>query len=141
MEITRDLASNVSFTGQSFVPAARTATANGTGVDLRDYKAEALVIRFGAITGTTPTMTIRWEESDDDSTYTAVAAADLDGGLVPAGLDATAANTVIKRGYLGTKRYVRAAITAIAGTSPVYNVQASVERSGANVNPVSLIGG
>jgi hypothetical protein len=79
-----------------------------------------IVAQFGAISGTTPSATLLVEESDDNSTYTSVAAADLIGGLAPAAIDATYANTVVKRGYRGTKRYVRARISAMSGTSPSY---------------------
>lgn len=81
-----------------------------------------LVAQFGAITGTTPSATLLVEESVDNSTYTSVAAADLIGGLAPTAVDATFANTVVKRGYRGTQRYVRMRVSAMTGTTPSYTV-------------------
>src|SRR4051812_5540596 len=89
---------------QSLAPAARTTTASGTGVDLQDFDAAMVVFHPGAITDGTHAPSV--EESDDDSTYTAVAAGDLHGTLAN-----LAANTVQRVGYLGTKRYIRAKIT------------------------------
>lgn len=74
----------------------------------------------GAVTGTTPTVTPLIEESDDNSTYTTVAAADLIGGSPPATFDSTYANSVVRRGYRGTKRYVRARYSAASGTTPSF---------------------
>jgi hypothetical protein len=73
------------------------------------------------VTGTTPTLTPLIEESDDNSTYTTVAAADLIGGAPPV-FDSTYANSVVKRGYRGTKRYVRARYSAVSGTSPSFTM-------------------
>lgn len=121
---------------QSLAPAARTATVNGTGVDIRDYDSATLVLDLGTFAGTTPTATFRWEESDDNVTFTAIAAADLLGGLI-AGIDTTNDEQVYKRGYLGLKRYIRGAITAIAGTGPSLPCAAQVVRGNAHQKPVA----
>lgn len=80
------------------------------------------VFQFGAITGTTPSATLLIEESSDNATYTSVAAGDLIGGLAPTAVDATYANTIVKRGYRGTLRYVRARVSAMTGTTPSYAI-------------------
>ena len=80
------------------------------------------VAEFGAITGTSLAGILLIEESDDNSTYTSVAAADLIGGLAPTTIDATYANSAVKRGYRGTKRYVRARFSALPGSTPSYAV-------------------
>ncbi|WP_373295092.1 hypothetical protein, partial [Streptomyces fuscichromogenes] len=74
-----DLKSHVNV-AQSLVPASRTTTATGTGVDLAGFDAAAVVLDLGAAGGTTPSFTFEIQESNDNSTFTAVAAADLDGG-------------------------------------------------------------
>lgn len=126
---SRDLYNQIAPT-HSLLPAARTATANGTGVDTAGYEAVVVLIELGTFAGTTPTATIQIQESSDDSTYTAVAAGDLQGGALPA-IDTTTDEQVIERGYLGTKRYLRAAITAIGGTGPSLPCSAVVVRGSA----------
>ena len=105
----RDLKNNLS-EATSLAPAARTATANGTGVDLRGYDSAQVLFVVGAITDGTHTPKV--QESDDDSTYTDVAAADQDGTLAN-----IAANTNQVVGYKGTKRYLRAVSTVSGATT------------------------
>lgn len=125
------MASQDLYTAQSAInslrAAARTATANGTAADLKGYEAALVVIDLGTFAGTTPTATLQVQESDDNSTYTVVAAADLQGGAL-AGIDTTNDEQLHVRGYLGTKRYLRVAITAIAGTTPSLPCSASIVR-------------
>lgn len=104
---TRDLKSAVTVT-QSLAPAARTASANGTGVDLRGYDSAVVIFDLGLYTGGEFTFSI--EESDDDSTYTTVASADRQGSLPTLG-STNDDNRVVRVGYAGTKRYIRAVCT------------------------------
>lgn len=128
-----DLVNNVDIV-ESLAPASRTAAVNGTGVDLRDFNSATVVIEAGAAGGTTPSFTFEVQESNDDTTYTAVADADLMGDAEPV---ITAAGAPTKIGYRGTKRYLRAAITAATGTGPTLLCAASVIRSHANLAPVA----
>lgn len=94
----------------TLAPAAQTATATGTAVDLANYDAAAVVITTGAVANNA--FSIEIQESDTSgSGYTAVATADLD-GTEPATLTAS---TVTVIGYHGIKRYIRAVATD-AGT-------------------------
>lgn len=93
----------------SLAPAARTVSANGTGVDLQGFESAMAVFYAGVVTDGTHTPTI--EESDDNSTFTAVAAKYQQGTLA-----VLAANVPQRVGYIGLKRYIRAVITA-AGTT------------------------
>lgn len=94
----------------SLAPAARTASANGSGVDLANYDSAMVVFVVGTITDGTHTPIV--QESDDNVTYTAVAAADLNGTL------ANLASNVNQRiGYNGTRRFVRAASTVAGATT------------------------
>ncbi|MEW2635257.1 hypothetical protein AB0903_27335 [Streptomyces sp. NPDC048389] len=118
---------------QSLAPASRTAAVDGTGVDLAGFDAAMVVIDAGASGGTTPSFTFEVEDSDDDSTYAAVAAADLDGTEpVITGANDEAVYTL---GYHGIKRYLRVAITAVSGTSPTLLCSASVVRGKGRVKP------
>jgi hypothetical protein len=127
---TKDLHNNVHFIPVIYPVAVTAAKAADQAVDLSIGAAagastnlagpvESCEFAFsvGAVTGTSPTLTPLIEESDDNSTYTTVAAADLLGGSPPV-FDSTYANSVVKRGYRGTKRYVRARYSAVSGTSP-----------------------
>lgn len=105
----KDLKSNIDVV-QSLVPAARTASANGTGVDLKGYMGAVVVFAPGAITDGTHTPKL--QESDDNATFSDVAADDQLGTLA-----ALAANTVQRVGYRGAKRYVRAVVTVAGATT------------------------
>lgn len=111
----------------SLAPAARTASANGTGVDLQNFQQAAVLFICGIRTDGTHTPTV--EESDDNSSFAAVAAADLNGTLV-----AMTSTTTQEVGYLGSKRYIRAVITA-SGTTTGALTCAHVVRAGARTLP------
>lgn len=106
------MANNVSL-AQSLAPAIRTASANGTGVDLQGYEGALIVINTGTITDGTHAIDI--QESDDNSTFTSVAAADLIG--TEPSIGAADDNKDYKIGYIGAKRYIRVAVTVSGATS------------------------
>lgn len=113
---------------QTLVPAARTATATGSAVDLAGFDAAAVVVSVGAVTD--GSFSIEVQESDaSGSGYTAVANADLD-GTEPATLTA---NTVTVLGYHGIKRYIRAVATDAGPGDAVFEV--FVIRSAGRVKP------
>lgn len=113
----------------SLAPAARTATANGTGVDLANFASANVVFSVGTITDGTHTPSV--QESDDNSTFTAVAAADLIGTLAN-----LASNTNQRVGYRGTKRYVRA-VSTVAGATTGGVYAGVVVRGDARKQPVA----
>ncbi len=89
--------------------AVYTSDQNGTGVDIRGYDAVTACFGFGA-TGDTLSGSVKvlpvLQESDDNSTFTDVAAADMVGTLTV--VDDNAEDSVIQRvGYIGSKRYIR----------------------------------
>jgi hypothetical protein len=89
-------------------------TTNGTGIDTTDYESVTFAYQSHTLTDGTYTPLIR--ESDDNSTYTDVADADLTVTEASVAFAATADNTVKKIGYTGTKKYVRASVVS-TGTS------------------------
>lgn len=105
----RDLKSNI-LAQPSLNPAAEIdATATGTGVDLRGYDSATALVHIGTVTGTwTPSL----EESDDDSTYSAVDAADLIGEFEA--VTTANDNAVQEVGYRGNARYIRVVLTETA---------------------------
>ena len=106
------------------VPLLRTATVNGTGVDLANCGTATVSFFAGAITDGTFTPSV--EESDaSGSGYTAVAAGDLTNTL--SALSASSIQTV---GYIGRKRYIRPVITASGSPATGGNVGAIVTKTG-----------
>lgn len=105
----RDLKNNLQNV-TSLAPAARNASANGTGVDLQGFDAAMISFVVGAITDGTHVPSI--EESSDNSVFSAVAAADLIGTL-----GNLAASTNQSVGYRGGKRYIRAVSTVSGATT------------------------
>lgn len=123
----RQLSSRISVV-QSLVPAARTANATGTGVDLAGYHTAAIYVVAGTITDGTHTPVV--QESNDNVTFTDVAADKLQGALV-----AITSNSVQEVGYIGSKRYIRVNATVTgATTGGVY--AAFVVRGRASSRPV-----
>ena len=96
---------------QHIIPGNHQATVtgnNGSGVDLAGYESASVLINVGA--RTTGTFVFTLEESDDDSTYAAMAAADVNGSL-PTVSSAGTASQVYQVGLKRAKRYVRAVAT------------------------------
>lgn len=118
----RDIKSNIKAVN-SLYPQSLTAAANGTGVDLAGFQSAAVVFHAGATGGTTPSFTFAVQESDDNSTFTDVAAAQLQ-GTAPVVTTTNSGMTVV--GYLGSKRYIRAIAKTVSGTSPTLLASASV---------------
>jgi hypothetical protein len=118
----RDLKSNIKRVS-SLAPQSVTAAVNGAGVDLTGFHSAVVSFNCGAIGGTTPSYTFEVQESDDNTTFTAAADADLR-GVEPV---VTANNAgIFSVGYIGRKRYVRAVAKTVAGTSPTLLCEASI---------------
>jgi hypothetical protein len=113
----------------SLAPAARTATANGSGIDLASFASATVAFSVGTITDGTHTPKV--QESDDNSTFTDVTAADLIGALA-----ALASNVNQRVGYRGTKRYIRA-VTTVAGATTGGVYAGVVIRGDARKQPVA----
>jgi len=128
---TRDLKNNIDPVA-SLDPAVRpTGTYNGTGIDLMGYQSALMMVQFGAYTNGTHTPGL--EHSDDNSSYSAVTAADLDGSFTA--INAAAPGTVQKVGYRGSKRYVRATMVVTSGATGAAS-SASIIRGRPNSAPV-----
>lgn len=106
----------------TLAPAARIAAATGVAIDRTrnsGYAALTLMVTPGAWTDGTHAFII--EESDDNSTWNTVAAADLIGGTAGAFANITSAPTAIYQriDYIGRLRYVRVRSTATSATTGV----------------------
>ncbi|MCO6178821.1 hypothetical protein [Ciceribacter sp. RN22] len=109
----RDIAHNIAAV-QAIAPDVLAATTMGAALDLLGYGSAAFVVNTGAIVGAGD-FTAKVQESD---TTTSGDFTDVDAGLLHGALPASlAANSVVKVGYRGFKRYVRLVITQNSGTS------------------------
>jgi hypothetical protein len=102
---------------------ARTADANGASVDLKDYHGCHIIVDVDAFTDGSVAISV--EESSDNSTFTAVAAADLEFDVIN-GLAATGIITIdgaadddqaYHMAYIGSKRYIRLVVDETGTTS------------------------
>lgn len=97
-------------------------------VDATGFNSVTYFVTTGTVTdaGTVDGITFEVQESDDDSTYTAVADADLIG--LESGLsivsDAADNQVVGKIGYAGAKRYTKLVATGTTGTNAVVSAYA-----------------
>lgn len=109
----RDIVHNIGAV-QALAPAVLAATTTGAALDLNGFESAALVINTGAIVGSGD-FTAKLQESDTTTSgdFTDVAASALQGSF-PASL---AADSVVKVGYAGFKRYLRVVVTKNSGTS------------------------
>lgn len=130
----QDLHSNIGFS-QSLRPQAVIAAVNGLSVDLQGFDGAEFEINLGTFTGTTPTATLKLQESVDGTTFTDIAVADLLGGALPV-IDTTNDEGIIKRGYFNNKRYVRGIVSAVTGTTPSLPMSISVIKGHARKYPI-----
>lgn len=109
----RDFASNIGPV-QAVAPQVLTANSTSSAIDLNGFAGAALIVNTGAIAGSGD-FTAKLQESDTTTSgdFTDVAAAHLV-GTFPASLEA---DSVVKVGYIGHKRYLRAVVTRNSGTS------------------------
>lgn len=98
--------------------ARRTSTLTGTGIDVLDYEGVGLVVlNASAGTGTSPTLDVKLQHSDDNSTF-----ADVTGAVFTQVTDVagTAGVRVLKINVPDLKRYLRV-VGTIAGTTPSFD--------------------
>lgn len=111
----------------SLGPAARTATVNGTGVDLATFEGAGVLIVSGTVTDGVHTPSL--QESTDNTTFTNVAAGDMDGTFA-----VLASGVNQKVGYVGAKRYLRVVMTITGATTGAVST-ALIVRGGSHVTP------
>lgn len=109
----RDMKNNVG-ASVTLAPATRTTDATGTGVDRTGYESVTLLVQVGLLT--MGEYSFPFKESDDDITYTTIAAADLIGDAIVIN-DASDDEKVYRLGYKGKKKYVRGDL-AVTAQSP-----------------------
>lgn len=93
--------------------AARTTTANGTGVDLANCRGgAAIVLDSAAGTGTTPTLDVKLQTSPDNSTW-------ADAGVAFTQVINAASQQIAAIDVTKLQRYVRT-VSTITGTTPSF---------------------
>lgn len=99
-------------------PARKTASENGSAIDLRDYVGDVKVIlSTSAGGGTTPTLDVKLQESD----ATGSGFTDISGAAFTQVTDAADSTEAIVISADSNKRYLRAVVT-IDGTSPTFDM-------------------
>lgn len=113
MTALQDIAGQLTVT--NILPtAARTATANGTGVDAQALRGRGLVILDSAAgTGTSPTLDLKLQDSADNSSF-----ADITGATFTQVINAASRQTLLVN-LDGARRYLRA-VSTIGGTTPSF---------------------
>ena len=117
----QDLKNNLDYV-KSLSPIVQAADADTTGVDLQGFESAMVIVNTG-IEGDTLSGSVKFdfilEESDDNSTYTAVTSStsvtetSVDSSGIFLTLDANGETPQIKQiGYIGGKRYIRCKIDA-----------------------------
>lgn len=115
----KDLYNNIT-TSQVATPAVATADVTSSAIDISGYGSLAVLFNIGA-SGDTLSGSVYWtlkltECDTSGGTYTDVAAADTHNGVATVVIDDNAEDaTVVKFGYKGSKRYVKA-VAAKTGT-------------------------
>ena len=104
----------------AFPPKA--AVADGTAqvsaiLDRLGYDSVTLLLLTGTLTDADATWSVLLEESDDGTTFTAVADDDLIGTEALAGFTFAADDACRKLGYRGTKRYLRATVDDVTANT------------------------
>ena len=107
----RDLYHNLAVT-QVLKPATVTTDQTSSAIDMQGFSSLAVLFAIGQ-SGDTLSGSVYWtfklQHSDDNSTYTDVAVSDLHNSSATVVVDAAAEDeTVLKFGYNGNKRYVKA---------------------------------
>lgn len=109
----RDIAPNLGII-QAVAPQVLAATDTSAAIDLIGFNSAALVINTGAIAGAGDfTATLQESDTTTPGDFADVAAAHLVGAF-PSSLEA---DSVVKVGYIGHKRYIRTVLTKNSGTS------------------------
>lgn len=103
------------------VPAAITATGNSAAtVDCLGFDRALIVLQVGTVSGTTPTLNVKLQDSADNSTFADVASATF------AQITATQTAPVLMDVDLTKRnRYIQL-VNTVAGTTPSFQIQETV---------------
>lgn len=117
----------------TLLPAVRTSTTSGATVDRLGFTRAMFIAHIGTVTD--GTFAFDPEESDDGSTWSNIAAADLSTAFVNA--TSSADDTVQRVSYLGEKRYLRCNVTVTGSPSTGGPIGVTVLKAGPRQAPTS----
>lgn len=133
-------------------PVAQTAGAvNGAAADRipgagQQFDSGLMIVSLGAVSGAPSSFTVtnKIQESDDNSTWSDVAWADIlpDGDSAPSAMDTASTEQVVRLAKLRNReRYLRVVSTAafVSGTSPAVVHYSSLVLTGPNKLPVTVV--
>jgi hypothetical protein len=104
--------------GNSLRPQTATATVNGVGIDLQNTDGQCgALLNVGAVSGTAPTLDVKVQESNDNSTFVDVVGATF--------TQVTASNRGQCITFKRSRRFCRL-VGTIAGTSPSFALAGQV---------------
>lgn len=102
-------------------PADRSATSNGSAVDILSYEGQAAaILQSSAGSGTNPTLDVKLQDSADGSTGWA----DIAGAAFAQVTNASPSAQIVKFSASNARRFVRVVAT-IGGTTPSFTCAAS----------------
>lgn len=103
---------------QVLAPARKTASENGTGIDIQEYVGDiTAILSSSAGGGTTPTLNAKLQESDTlGGAYT-----DITGAAFTQVTSASASTQSLTIDANSAKRFIRG-VTTIAGTTPTFDM-------------------
>lgn len=105
---------NTVVAGASIRPSAVTSDTNGSGLDFANGEISTnAILEVGAVSGTTPTLDVKLQESTDNSSWSDISGATF--------TQVTAANQRQAIRCLRSKRYVRA-VADVGGTTPSFTM-------------------
>lgn len=128
--MSRDIDKDLSV-ATTLSPNIVTSTTSGTAVDLAGFTKAMFVAQIGTIAN--GTYAFDPEESDNNSTWSNVAAGDLSGSFTNA--TSSADDTIQEVGYLGSKRYIRCNVTVTGSPADGGPIGITVIRGGARTLP------
>ncbi|MDX1974463.1 MAG: hypothetical protein SFT92_02180 [Rickettsiales bacterium] len=110
----RDLYHNIAVS-QPLNPVVSSTTKTSSAIDLQGFESAVVLFSVG-LSGDTLSGSVYWtlklQHSDDNSTYTDIAASDNSAGVATVVIDAAAEDEVaVVFGYVGSKRYLKALAT------------------------------
>lgn len=136
----RDLYHNLLVT-QPVNPSVATTTQTSGAIDLQGYGSASVVFSLGQ-SGDTLSGSLYWtlklQHSDDDSSYTNVAAADVIDGITSIVVDDAAEDErSYSMGYIGNKQYIKAVATPTGSHSNGTPLGVLALRGTASLSPVA----
>lgn len=127
----RDISSNLGPASSIGAAGDRTDDVTGSSVDLRGFDSAMVVVDYAEITD--GGFTAKVQESDDDSTFTDVAADDLVGSFT----EYTTGAEVQKVSYIGDARYIRTFVEESSAGTTGAKFSSVIVRGHAHQKPVA----